>query len=57
VLLAATLGALAFALAAERRDGRARLSAIAVFVIAVLSLHFTGMAGLRITRSALPGPA
>jgi predicted signal transduction protein with EAL and GGDEF domain len=49
MLRSATLGALACALAAERRDGRTRRRAIAVFVIAVLSLHLTGMAGLRTT--------
>lgn len=49
VALAVVLSALAFSLAAERRDGRVRASAVAAFVLAVLSLHFTGMAALRIT--------
>jgi diguanylate cyclase (GGDEF)-like protein len=47
--LAVILAALAFCLAAERRDGRVRPAAVGAFVLAVLSLHFTGMAGVQIT--------
>ncbi|WP_204251174.1 putative bifunctional diguanylate cyclase/phosphodiesterase [Elioraea rosea] len=48
-LSAMLLGAVAFALAAQRGDGKPSLRAVAVFVLAVLSLHFTGMAALTIT--------